>query len=267
MTAAPAAWAPLIEDYLGFVTGAGQRPATVRLRREQLELIARGMDGSPADVTPERLMAWFGTRTWALTTRKSYREAAIGFFRWAAKVGHVPTDFTAELPIVRLTKPQPQPTPDDVWNQALAAADDRVRLMIRLAGEAGLRRGEVAAVHTRDLIDGPALIVHGKGGKKRVVPLSAELAAPIAAASGWLFPSRRGASHLSVREVGHLVAAVMPDGWSMHKLRHRFATRAYRGSRNLRAVQVLLGHESVLTTERYTAVDDSEVRAAAACAW
>jgi integrase len=48
----------------------------------------------------------------------------------------------------------------------------------------------------------------------------------------------------------------------MHKLRHRFATRAYRGSGNLRAVQVLLGHSSVATTERYTAVDDDLIRAA-----
>jgi integrase/recombinase XerC len=43
---------------------------------------------------------------------------------------------------------------------------------------------------------------------------------------------------------------------------HRFATRAYRGTRNLRAVQVLLGHASIATTERYTAVDDAEIRAA-----
>ncbi|WP_241666389.1 tyrosine-type recombinase/integrase [Mycobacterium marseillense] len=47
----------------------------------------------------------------------------------------------------------------------------------------------------------------------------------------------------------------------MHTLRHRFATR---GTRNLRAVQTLVGHASIATTERYTAVDDDEIRAAAA---
>ena len=58
------------------------------------------------------------------------------------------------------------------------------------------------------------------------------------------------------------VADALPDNWTMHTLRHRFATRAYRGTRNLRAVQVLLGHESIATTERCCAVDDSEIRAA-----
>jgi site-specific recombinase XerC len=48
----------------------------------------------------------------------------------------------------------------------------------------------------------------------------------------------------------------------MHQLRHRFASRAYRGTRNLRAVQELLGHANVSITERYTQVDDEERRAA-----
>jgi integrase/recombinase XerC len=46
----------------------------------------------------------------------------------------------------------------------------------------------------------------------------------------------------------------------MRTLGHRFATRAYRGSRNLRAMQTLLGHESILTTQRHTAAHDEEVR-------
>jgi integrase/recombinase XerC len=146
--------------------------------------------------------------------------------------------------------------------------------MLRLAGEAGLRRAEVARIHYRDLIegvDGAALLVHGKGGKKRVVPISESLAellrrgaaghTPGMPERAWLFPTGFG-GHLTPDRVGRLVALALPGDYSMHTLRHRFATRAYRGTRNLRAVQVLLGHASIATTERYTAVDDAEIRAA-----
>ena len=156
--------------------------------------------------------------------------------------------------------------------------------MLRLAAEAGLRRAEVALVRTSDVFitGGTAqLVVHGKGGKQRIVPISNELAeqvrrgaaghTPETAAygwgtSGWLFPDSAG-GHLTPAWVGAIVANALPDGYTMHTLRHRFATRAYRGTRNLRAVQTLLGHASIATTERYTAVDDDEIRAAAASAW
>ena len=58
----------------------------------------------------------------------------------------------------------------------------------------------------------------------------------------------------------------MPPGWSAHKLRHRYATRGYAVTRNLRAVQVALGHASVATTQRYTATTEPEVRAVAEAA-
>jgi integrase/recombinase XerC len=54
----------------------------------------------------------------------------------------------------------------------------------------------------------------------------------------------------------------MVHGSTVHTLRHRFAHRAYRGSRTLRAARVLMGRSSIATTQRYTAVDDDEIRAA-----
>ncbi|EUA18516.1 phage integrase family protein [Mycobacterium xenopi 3993] len=81
------------------------------------------------------------------------------------------------------------------------ARDERTLLMARLACEAGLRRAEVAKVHSEDLlsgVDGPELIVHGKGGKQRIVPITPSLAAAIRAAaprdSGYLFPDKSTAT-------------------------------------------------------------------------
>lgn len=151
--------------------------------------------------------------------------------------------------------------------------------MLRLAGEARLRRAEVAGVHYYDLgetADGWSLLIHGKGDKKRIVPVSDRSPPRSAAEPLAIRQARRHAvgysphqipcGHLTAGQAGKLVAGVSPDGWTMHTLRHRFATRAYRGSRNLRAMQVLLVHESIVTTERYTAVDDTEIRAAMAAA-
>jgi integrase/recombinase XerC len=193
---------------------------------------------------------------------------AIHFYR----TKRVPEHLADELPKVRERWGAPRPAPDHAWRSALAVADARTTLMLRLAGEAGLRRGEVSLVHTRDLLEsgGAQLLIHGKGDKERVVPISDSLAesiragaaghTPGAPADGWLFPNRTG-GHLQPYHVGQLVAGVLPDGWTMHTLRHRFSSRAYRGTRNLRAVQVLLWHQSISTTEGYCAVDDSEIRA------
>lgn len=276
----PAAWVEPIDDYLLTLAAAGHSPGTLKARRSYLTTLARGLGCPPDAVTGEALVEWFGRQAhWTPETRKGYRSSARGFFGWAYRTGRVPAYLGDELPRPRPPRAVPRPVPDTAWRSTLASADARTTLMMRLAAEAGLRRAEVARVHTADLTEsfgGAQLLVHGKGGKQRVVPVAEDLAAlirlgaaghtPGAPATGWLFPDGTG-DHLTPNWVGLLVSRALPDGYTMHALRHRFASRAYRGTRNLRAVQQLLGHESIGTTERYTAVDDDEMRAAAACAW
>ena len=173
-----------------------------------------------------------------------------------------------ELPKIREHRGAARPAPETVWRPAVIAAPPRVALMLRLAAQAGLRRGEIARVHGRDLldgVDGAMLLVHGKGGKQRVIPISDPLADQIrTAGNGWLFPSTRTpGGHITPEWVGEACADALPAGDTMHTLRHRYATAVFRGSRNLRGVQVFLGHASLAVTERYCAIDDSEVRAAA----
>ncbi|QDH85180.1 tyrosine integrase [Gordonia phage Salvador] len=270
----PASWQPLIAGFLRHLRAAGQPDTTINTRRQQIERMARALEGEPSEVTRDAITDYHAAQTWALETRRGHRNAAVSFFAWAHSCGHIPENPAQHLPIVKSSVPAPRPAPDRVVNVALKTPEKRIQLMLRLSCELGLRRAEVAVVSTTDVEDGVGgamLRVHGKGGKIRVIPISDELAlriedgaaghTPGAPRTGYLFPGNDG-GHLSPRWVGTLCAEALPGGWTMHTLRHRFATRAYRGSRNLRAVQVLLGHASLATTQRYTAVDEDEVRAA-----
>ena len=135
--------------------------------------------------------------------------------------------------------------------------------MLRLAAELGLRRAEVAVTHSRDIFEdlgGHSLTAHGKGSKDRDVPLPPGLAAQLLAMPyGYLFPGNDG-GHLSPRWVGKLVTLLLPDGLTMHTLRHRFATRAYAVDRDVFVVQELLGHASPATTRRYVQVPRAGLR-------
>ncbi len=123
-----------------------------------------------------------------------------------------------------------------------------------------------AQEHADDLqpdLLGWTLIAHGKGGKDRRVPLEDDLAREVAvqADGGWLLPGRID-GHLSGAYVGKLVARALPGVWTMHTLRHRFGTLAADGG-DLIAVQRLLGHASVATTQRYVLRPDDALRRAA----
>ncbi|MFA5712286.1 tyrosine-type recombinase/integrase [Mycolicibacterium sp.] len=256
-------WTTATHDYLSFLAAAGTPGSTQRTRREHLNLVGNALGGSPWVEDSRPLLDWFAGLEVARETRRSRRTTLRAFYRWGVDSGRTAVDVAAVLPVVQASPPSPRPVPDRIYAEALAAADDRTRLMIRLAAEVGLRRAEVAQIHSRDLMEdlvGWTLVVHGKGGRDRLVPLSRGLAIELRAAGpGWLFPGDDG-GHLSPRWVGTLVGQVLPQGWTMHKLRHRFASRAYAVDRDVFAVQELLGHASHATTRAYVLVPNDALR-------
>lgn len=264
-----AIWKSDISQYLSMLVSIGRPPTTVKLRRDQLTYVSRELGAVPALITREIIEKWFGEQTWQLETRRSYRSAVRGFFSYLYECGRIQQDPAEKIAPVAVGQPVPRPTPDYAWTAAIERAKPRVQLMLRLAAEAGLRRGEIAQIDPTEDLDyapAPLLLVHGKGAKERIIPISDDLAAGIRRQAmesdgRWLFPNGSG-GHLAPITVGLLCAEALPDHWTLHTLRHRFATRAYRATRNLRAVQMLLGHASVATTQRYLAIDDDEMRAA-----
>jgi integrase len=257
-------WDVLVTGFLCELAAAGRPATTVQLRRGQLSFIRRSLGVTVGDVSREVLLSWLASHSWSPDTRRSYVAVLRVFFGWAYENGHLGENPAARLPVIKPSGGRPRPIPDDAYAVALAGADARVALMLRCAVEAGLRRGEIARLHVQDLLQdacGHSVLVHGKGGKDRIIPIPDALAVDLRRSAAWVFPSARG-GHVSARWVGQVCAAVIPTPWTLHSCRHRYATRAYAGTRDLRSVQTLLGHTSPGITQRYVAVTATDLRAA-----
>jgi len=256
-------WITAIEDYLSAQRAAGAPLTTCNTRRQHLEHLARRVDADPWDLEADALVDYAGDQEWARETRRGRRSTFRSFWAWAVATGRTTDNLALSLPKVPASRPRPRPTPDHVYAEALARSTPRERLMLRLGAEIGLRRAEVAVVHSDDLeqdLVGWSLVVHGKGSKLRTVPLSPSLALALRALPrGYAFPGDDD-GHLSPRWVGKLMTNLIPEGFTMHSLRHRFATRAYALERDVFAVQELLGHASPATTRGYVVIENATLR-------
>ncbi len=149
--------------------------------------------------------------------------------------------------------------------------DLRLAALVELLYGSGLRATELVSMPRNAIApDRPFVILRGKGGRERLVPISDRARAAVAAwrdhvpiASPWLFPG--GKRHLSRIRLYQLLkdlaamAGIPPDRISPHVLRHAFATHLLAGGADLRALQSMLGHADIATTEIYTHVDASKL--------
>lgn len=260
-------WSHYIDAWMTYQQAAGTPATTLLLRRNHLRYAARELGGEPGTVTGEQLLQWTASKGWQPATRRSYRQTLRSFYSWAVRTGRLEASPAEQLPPVKVPRRSPRPASEDAFRAALAAADPQLQAAILLAGVCGLRRSEVARVRRehveRDLL-GWALRVAGKGGHVRMVPLPDELAALVLAAPlGWLFPSpARPGRPLTPEHLGKLVSDVLPAGVTMHALRHRCGFVSYDGTKDIRAVQELLGHANLDTTMLYTYVPPASIRAA-----
>ncbi len=255
---------------------AGAAANTIAAYRRDLESASETLGGRLAaanEIDVARLAdSWTG---FAPTTAARRASSARGFFAFLVEEGFRADDPALALPSPRRGRPLPRSlTTDDV--EALFAALDareaarpgpatlRLRALIELLYGSGLRASELVSLPVQAIRPGqPFAIVNGKGGKERLVPISARAldavaahAAGLASGGRYLFPS--GKAHLTrvrlfqlVRELG-AEAGIPPDRLSPHVLRHAFATHLLEGGADLRALQTMLGHASIATTEIYT---------------
>jgi len=264
---APVPWRKSIEGWTDTLRAAGLSAQTIKSRRyKMVHLAALFMPSGPEDVTTEQIVQVFARQQWKPETRKAYRNTISSFFRWLHKSCRRSDDPSLDVPRVKKSHAHPRPCPDKYITAAMEKATAAEKLMIRFGAECGLRRGEIARVHSDDVVAdsaGHSLIVRGKGDKQRIVPLPDDLAAIVMDANGYLFPGRFG-GHVEESYIGDHISHLLPDGYAAHTLRHRFATTAYAATHDLFVVAELLGHESVETTEHYVAMPDGRLREATA---
>ncbi len=277
--------AALIDRFLEMLAAeAGAARNTLAAYRSDLALASAALDGHLAEADAAalgRIADGWAELSRATVARKS--AALRRFFAFLADEGLRADDPGAALPRPGARRPLPRVLDHDDVDRLFAAIDVRLardpvdprdlRLaaLVELLYGSGLRASELVSL-PRDAIapDRPYLILRGKGGRERLAPLSDRARAAVAAwrahvalGRAWLFPS--GKSHLSRVRLFQLVkalaaeAGIPPERVSPHVLRHAFATHLLEGGADLRALQLMLGHADIATTEIYTHVDASRL--------
>ncbi|WP_414893480.1 tyrosine-type recombinase/integrase [Sphingomonas sp. Leaf38] len=275
----------LIDRFLEMMAAeAGAAANTLAAYRSDLMLASQALEGGLVDADAAALATVSGG--WSALSRATVGRKSASlrrFFAFLAEEGH-----RADDPGKALPRPGPARALPKVLSHAdidrlfaaiaeraardpLDPSDLRLSALFELLYGSGLRATELVslprnAVHP----DRPFLILRGKGGRERMVPISDRARAAVelwrmhvAGDRLWLFPSGKG--HLSRIRLYQIVkalaaeAGIPPDRVSPHVLRHAFATHLLAGGADLRALQSMLGHADIATTEIYTHVDSSRL--------
>jgi integrase/recombinase XerC len=204
--------------------------------------------------------------------------AVRSLYRWLAREGVVVQNPAKLVATPRLPKKLPRVPTIEEMNTVLegelpeaAAFPERDRLLLELLYGCGIRNSELVGINLEDVhVQNEAILVRGKGKKERYVPFNPAVASALQAylparrqvvmragkSTPALLVNRRG-GRLTTRSVGRIVKAIAvgkglsPDVHP-HTLRHAFGTHMLQEGADLRAIQELLGHERLSTTQRYT---------------
>jgi integrase/recombinase XerC len=200
------------------------------------------------------------------------------FYRWLGREGLVEQNPAALVATPRLPKKLPRVPTIEEMNTVLdsempdcASFPERDRLILELLYGCGLRNSELAGIDVEDVRPAEeSVLAHGKGAKQRIVPFGDSVRAALAAylprrqhrlgelrrTTPALLINHRG-TRLTTRSIGRIVKRIavakgLPADIHPHTLRHAFGTHLLEEGADLRAIQEMLGHERLSTTQRYT---------------
>jgi integrase/recombinase XerD len=277
------------DDFLSLEHGSAERTREA-YRRDVMRLAEYAVSKSirrPRDLAPSHLRDFVYHLKDIGLAPASIRRTIAGLRTWFGFLvaeGTIPTDPSDRLELPKRWQTLPEVLTADEVQKLLAAPsqDDamyyRDRAMLELAYGAGLRVSEWISVTMRDVhLDERLVRVRGKGSKERLVPFGRNAAASLAIylrelrpkldrgnGKGVMFLNGRGQplSRMGAWTIlrRHVKRAGIQKDVSPHTLRHSFATHLLEGGADLRAVQEMLGHADVATTQIYTHVDREYLR-------
>ncbi len=278
-----------LDQFAASLTAAS--PATVRAYRGDLdafvEWVSRLEVSEPGRVDRKllrRYVSYLGTRRYARRSIARKASAIRRYFAWLRRTGVIATDPAAGLSTPSGDGRLPRvlrddelhvlldaPTPQSTERPELRSRDDAI---VELLYGSGLRVGELCGLRPADIdLSGRTARVWGKGSKQRAVPISVPA---VGALKAWLqcdravlespesppdavFLNQRG-RRLTPRDVRRILDRRSATPIHPHALRHTFATHLLDGGADLRAVQELLGHADLGTTQHYTHVSKERLR-------
>jgi len=275
--------AALVDRFLDMMAAEGGASRhTLAAYRNDLERSAEALGRPIANASAEDVARLGGLWAELSPATVARRSAALRrFFGFLIDDGLRADDPSAALPRPRLERPLPRILDQSEVSRMFESAEDRASsgeagavrnlALLELLYGSGLRASELVSLRRAAVRPGQHfLILSGKGGKERLVPVSSRAEAAVIrwldhvpSGSLWLFPS--GKSHLSrvrlFQIVRHMAAdaGIAPDRVSPHVLRHAFATHLLSGGADLRVLQSLLGHADIATTQIYTHVDSARL--------
>lgn len=255
--------AALLAAFRDYLVSRGRATGTIDLRVRHLERLAAAH--ALADVEPEQIDAWIRAqqRGRRPATINSLIKSVRVFYAWADRFGVIRPNPATLLDLVPDPHRESRVIGDAEYSAALVKADPHVRAMLMLGRLAGLRLSEFTALHTDDDA-GEWLVIVGKGGKQRRVPVVPELRAALDAirppGGGYYFPGRFD-GHMHHTAVSKIIKRI--SGFNPHALRHAAGTAIYDATHDLRVTQAFLGHSQPNTTAIYVHVDDADITRAA----
>ncbi len=276
----------MVEEFLGALALEGRSPHSIGAYRRDLVALLAALPGSLSEVRPADLRDHFRHRLDAGSSPSTINRAIAAtrsFCRFLFEEGHLGTNPAQALRSIRLGPPlAPKHLTVEEVQRLLSLPDTstpvgrRDYAILMLLYNTGLRVGELCAL-SRDDMNLPtegwgALQVVGKGRRLHRLPINRPAADALLShladrddTYSALFLNRSG-GRFSVRGIALLVnrylrSAGITDRSGPHILRHSFATHALRARPNIRAVQELLGHAWVTTTQRYTHLEVDDLQA------